>query len=54
MDNVPCILDFESNPPESGGSNTDPGDHDTSKSQPLICYNLCCRRANMSRKVMKK
>ena len=40
MINVPCILDFELNPPERGGSNRDPGDHDTSKSQSLIYYML--------------
>jgi hypothetical protein len=47
------LPDFETGPPQRGGSNTRPGDHDTSLSHsPWTIITLLCRRAHVNRKVM--
>ena len=48
------LPNFASSLPLRGGSNIKLGDHDTLEvSQPLICYILLCRKADMNRMVMK-
>ena len=47
------LPDFALSPPQRGGSQTKPGDHGTSKSQPLILSNSLFRRTHMNRMGIK-
>ena len=42
MDNIHGLPDFASSPPQKDGSNTEPGDHVTSKSRNLWLNMTCC------------